>query len=80
MAGHGSRGARARRAAQRRTRQLTGPVRRWPWAVAATVAGAVAGAAVAVMLRRGRLGAVDVQEPDEVQAVVDRPDGTTTGT
>jgi len=51
------------------------PARRWPWALAATVAGAAAGAAVAGAARRGqdRAGAVD---PQQVQAVVDRPDGT----
>ena len=47
---------------------------RWPWALATTVAGAAAGAAVAWALRRvegeDQPGA---QEPDEVQAVVDRP-------
>ena len=51
------------------------PVRRWPWAVAAVVAGACAGGAVAYVLRRVQgtdaPGAVD---PDELLAVVDRPD------
>jgi hypothetical protein len=49
--------------------------RRWPWALAATVAGAAAGAAVAYAVRRvqgqDRPGAV---EPEQLQAVVDRPD------
>jgi len=51
-------------------------VRRWPWALAATLAGAVAGTAVAYAARRvqgqDRPGAV---EPEQVQAVVDRADG-----
>lgn len=49
-------------------------VRRWPWAVAAAIAGAAAGAAVAQLV--GRLlgqDAPDAQEPEDVQAVVDRP-------
>ena len=50
------------------------PARRWPWALAATVAGAAAGAAVAYAVRRvegtDRPGAV---EPEQVRAVVDRP-------
>lgn len=48
--------------------------RRWPWAVVAAVAGAAAGAAVAMLV--GRLigqDAPDAQEPEDVQAVVDRP-------
>jgi hypothetical protein len=49
--------------------------RRWPWALAATVAGAAAGAAVAYAVRRAsgqdRPGAV---EPEQLRAVVDRPD------
>jgi outer membrane lipoprotein SlyB len=53
----------------------TAPARRWPWALAATVAGAVAGTAVAYAVRRvqgqDRPGAV---EPDQVRAVVDRAD------
>jgi hypothetical protein len=51
------------------------PARRWPWALAATVAGAAAGAAVAYAVRRvdgqDRPGAVD---PEQLEAVVDRPD------
>ena len=49
-------------------------VRRWPWAVAAALAGAAAGAAVAHLV--GRLlgsDAPDAQDPEDVQAVVDRP-------
>ena len=53
----------------------TGRARRWPWALAATVAGAAAGGAVAHVVRRvqgqDRPGAV---EPEQLQAVVDRPD------
>jgi hypothetical protein len=49
--------------------------RRWPWALAATVAGAAAGTAVAYAVRRvvfhDRPGAV---EPEQLRAVVDRPD------
>ena len=51
------------------------PTRRWPWALAASLAGAAAGAAVAYAVRRSwwgeRPGAVD---PEQVEAVVDRPD------
>lgn len=48
-------------------------VRRWPWAVAAAVVGAAAGAAVAYVVGRvvGQ-DAPDAQEPEDVQAVVDR--------
>ena len=48
-------------------------VRRWPWAVAAAVLGAAAGAGVAHLV--GRIvgqDAPDAQEPEELQAVVDR--------
>jgi hypothetical protein len=48
---------------------------RWPWALAATVAGAAAGAAVAYAVRRVEgedpPGAV---EPEQLRADVDRPD------
>ena len=58
-----------------RTSGASVPARRWPWALAATVAGAVAGGAVAYAVRRVQgqdsPGAV---EPEQVQAVVDRPD------
>ena len=51
------------------------PRRRWPWALAATVAGAAAGAAVAFVVRRveGQDGPGAV-EPEQLRAVVDRPD------
>jgi hypothetical protein len=50
------------------------PVRRWPWAVLAAVVGAAAGSAAALVVRslEGE-DAPDAQEPDQVQAVVDRP-------
>jgi hypothetical protein len=48
-------------------------VRRWPWALGAAVAGATAGVAVAVLVRRlTHQDAPGAQEPDEVQAVIDR--------
>ena len=49
-------------------------LRRWPWALAAAVLGAAAGAGVALLARR-LLGseAPDAQEPEQVRAVVDRP-------
>ncbi len=50
------------------------PVRRWPWAAAAVVAGAAVGGGVAYVVRRvqgeDQPGAVD---PASLQAVVDRP-------
>ena len=49
-------------------------VRRWPWAVGAAVLGAAAGAAAALLV--GRLvgsDAPDAQEPEDLEAVVDRP-------
>ena len=48
------------------------PPRRWPWAVGAAVAGAAAGAGVALVVRRV-LGqdAPGAQEPDQLVAVVD---------
>lgn len=48
-------------------------VRRWPWAVGAAVLGAAAGAGVAYVLQRvvGQ-DAPDAQDPEDVQAVVDR--------
>lgn len=49
-------------------------VRRWPWAVGAAVAGAGAGVGVAFLLRRLRTqDAPDAVDPDQVEAVVDRP-------
>lgn len=55
--------------------------RRWPWAVAAAVAGASAGGGVAYALRKVEgTDAPDAQEPHELQAVVDVPgDRVTTG-
>lgn len=53
------------------------PVRRWPWAVGAAVAGAAAGAFVASVLRRmGGSDADGAVDPAEVQAVVDRQERT----
>lgn len=50
-------------------------VRRWPWALGAAVLGAVVGSAVAVLARRvGGQDAPGAQEPDELEAVVDRPE------
>lgn len=48
------------------------PVRRWPWAVGAAVAGAAAGAGVALLVRTV-LGedAPGAQEPEQLQAVID---------
>jgi hypothetical protein len=47
---------------------------RWPWALAAAIAGAVGGALVAVAVRRlSRPDAPDAQEPEELEAVIDRP-------
>ena len=58
-----------------RVRAAAVRARRWPWALAASVAGAAAGAAVAYAARRVQgqddPGAV---EPEQVRAVVDRPD------
>lgn len=59
-----------------------GPVRppvgvnRWPWAIAAAVVGAAAGAATAMLVSRviGQ-DAPDAQAPEDLEAVVDRPDG-----
>ena len=48
-------------------------VRRWPWAVGAAVAGAAAGAVVALAFGRERDS--DGLDPEEVKAVVDRPAG-----
>ena len=48
--------------------------RRWTWGLAATLAGAAAGAAAAYVVRRVQ-GQDDpaAVEPEQVQAVVDRP-------
>ena len=49
--------------------------RRWPWAVLAVLAGAAGGAAVAVASRRsGGEPALDAVDPEQLRAVVDRPD------
>jgi hypothetical protein len=48
---------------------------RWPWALAAAVAGAAAGIAVAVALR-GRADPPDAQDPEDLEAVIDRPTST----
>ena len=49
-------------------------VARWPWALAAAVGGALAGAAVALAVRRmSRPDAPDAQDPADLQAVIDRP-------
>ena len=51
------------------------PRRRWPWALAAVLAGAAAGGAVAYAVRRVEgTDAPGAVELDQVQAVVDRPD------
>ena len=68
-----------------RTRQLghsrpgaSVPARRWPWWLMATLAGALVGAAVAVAVRRVRgQDGPDAVEPDQVEAVVDRPEDPT---
>ena len=61
----------------RRTRM---PARRWPWALGATVAGALAGAAVAYVVRRVEgQDSPEAVEPEELLAVVDRPDDTAAG-
>jgi hypothetical protein len=64
---------------ERRTSGPSVPSRRWPWALAATAAGALAGACVAYAVRRvegqDNPGAV---EPEQLVAVVDRPDDDNT--
>lgn len=52
--------------------QVLPPPRRWPWAAAAAVLGAAAGAGCVLLLRR-LIGqdAPDAQEPGELKAVVD---------
>ena len=67
---------RARTAVARLRGRDAPPARRWPWAVLAAVLGAAAGSAAAVLVRSLQgTDAPDAQEPDEVQAVVDRPGG-----
>jgi len=49
-------------------------VRRWPWALAAAAAGAAAAVVVVVVARRLRYtDAPDAVEPDQLEAVIDRP-------
>ena len=49
-------------------------VRRWPWAIAAAAAGAAAGVLVAVAVRRlSRPDPPGALDPEDVQAVIDRP-------
>ena len=51
------------------------PARRWPWALAATIAGAAAGAGVAYAVRRvWWVDRPDAVDPEQLEAVVDRPD------
>ena len=60
---------------RRRELSVQDRVRRWPWALGAALAGAVGGAAVAYVA--GRLQGPDApgaQEPEQLQAVVDRPE------
>ena len=45
---------------------------RWRWALAAAVAGAAAGVAIAVALRN-RADPPDAQDPEDLEAVIDRP-------
>lgn len=50
-------------------------VRRWPWALGAAALGALAGGALVVVVRRlAGQDAPGAQEPEELRAVVDRPD------
>jgi hypothetical protein len=56
-------------------RAAAAPRRRWPWALAAVVAGAVAGGGVAYAVRRVEgVDAPGAVEPEQLRAVVDRPD------
>jgi hypothetical protein len=71
MGKHGSGEARGA-VARLRGRQVP-RARRWPWALLAAVLGAAAGSAAAVVVRSLEgTDAPDAQEPDQVQAVVDR--------
>ena len=45
---------------------------RWPWALAAAAAGAAAGVAIVLALRR-REDRPGAQDPEELEAVIDRP-------
>ena len=59
-----------------RGQRLSQPVRRWPWALGALVAGAAAGAGAALLVRRIHPpDAPNAQEPHELKAVVDQPIG-----
>ena len=80
MGQHGRGRARATTSSRRSPRRvrLRGPIepppRRWPWALLAAALGAAAGSAAAVVVRSLEgTDAPDALEPDEVQAVVDRP-------
>ena len=56
------------------------PARRWPWALAAIVAGALGGGGVAYAVRRVQgQDSPDAVEPEQRRAVVDRPDDTAAG-
>jgi hypothetical protein len=47
---------------------------RWPWAVGAAVAGAAAGILVAIVVRRfSAPERPDAQDPEDLEAVIDRP-------
>ncbi|MCW2572594.1 MAG: hypothetical protein JWO88_2652 [Frankiales bacterium] len=49
-------------------------VARWPWALAAALVGAAAGVAVAIAMRRiNRPDAPGAQNPEDLEAVIDRP-------
>ena len=72
MGKHGSGKARGAVARVRRRQVQRG--RRWPWAVLAAVLGAAAGSAAAVVVRfLEGTDAPDALDPDDLQAVVDRP-------
>ena len=72
MGQHGTGRARGSRALLRGWKEPA--ARRWPWAVLAAVLGAAAGSAAALVVRTlVGTDAPDAQEPDELQAVVDRP-------
>jgi hypothetical protein len=49
-------------------------VPRWPWALAAAMVGAAAGVVVALAVRRlDRPDAPGAQDPEDLEAVIDRP-------
>ena len=71
----GSRGSAAWAALRAPGAELV-PARRWPWALGAAVAGAAAGAVVALAIGRVRTSdGADALEPEDVRAVVDRTEG-----